>query len=166
MMVEQLWKLVEYAEPKPKSFICVSGNKLKLKTSFIPPLEFPPSSRYEMALTSMETNYSFPNIDASNNHLKVSLDDGKTWMEIHIPTGCYETKAINNELQRFIMIGYKEDEKRKVIGFNKKNYKAGRYQSENLVNILSINSILVHCDVIETSRLNRIEATLSALHCI
>ena len=94
-MEEQLRKLVEFAEPKPKSFICVSGNKSKLKTSFVPSLEFPPSSRYEMALISLETYYS-------NNHLKVSLDYGKTWMDIHIRIGCYEIKAFNNELQRFI----------------------------------------------------------------
>ena len=115
-------------------------------------------------------------------------------MDIHIPIGCYEIKAINNELQRFIMkkIGYKEDEKRiirspnpntlrrvleglhetcrvdinvddslcKVLGFNKKIYKARRHESENLVNILSVDSILVHCDVIEASRLNGIEAPL------
>ena len=46
----------------------------------------------------------------------------------------------------------------KDLGFNKKIYKAGRHESENLVNMLSINSILVHCDIIEASRLNRIEA--------
>ena len=119
-MDEQLRKLVEYAEPKPKSFICVSWNKSRLKISFVPPLEFPPSSRYEIALTSLEPYYSFPNIDASNNHLKMSLDDGKTWMDIHIPIGCYEIKAINNELQRFIMkqIGYKESEKRIILSRN------------------------------------------------
>ena len=77
MIEGQLRKLVEYAEPKPKSFICMSGNKSRLKTSFIPPFGFPPSSRYETALTSLEMYYSFLNIDASNNHLKVSLDDGK-----------------------------------------------------------------------------------------
>ena len=79
-------------------------------------LEFPPSSRYE----SLETYYSFPNIDASNNHLKVLLDDGKTLMDIHISIGCYEIKAINNELQSIIMkkIGYKEDEKRIILSPN------------------------------------------------
>ena len=113
-------------------------------------------------------------------------------MDIHIPIGCYEIKAINNELQRFIMkkIGYKEDEKRimlspnlntlrcvleilhetcqldvddslcKVLGLNKKIYKTGRHVSENLVNILCVNSIIVHCNVIEASRLNGIEAPL------
>ena len=148
-MDAQLRKLVEYAEPKPKSFICVSGNKSRLKT----PLEFLPS-----------------------------------WMDIHIPTGCYEIKAINNEFQRFIMkrkmktnnssnpntlrcvlqilhekcrVDFNVDDSLcKVLGFNKKIYKAGRHESENLVNILSVNSILVHCDVIDASRLNGIEAPL------
>ena len=73
-MEEQLRKLVEHAEPKPKSLTGVSGNSSKLKTSFIPPLEFPPSYRYEMALTSLETYYFFPNI---NNHVKISFDEGK-----------------------------------------------------------------------------------------
>ena len=102
-MEEQLRKIVEHAEQKPKSFICVSGNSSKLKTSFIPPLDFPPSYHYEMALTSLETYYSFPNINTSNNHVKISFDEGKTWLDVYIPIGCYEIKAINSELQRFIM---------------------------------------------------------------
>ena len=85
MMEEQLRKLVEHAEPKPKSFICVSG----LKTWFIPPLEFPSSSRYhshlvtKWLLQAWKRTTHFP-----NNHLKVSFDDGKTWMDTRIPTGC------------------------------------------------------------------------------
>ena len=45
-----------------------------------------------------------------------------------------------------------------MLGFNAKIYKRGRYESENLVNILSVNSILVHCDVIGASRVNGVEA--------
>ena len=82
-----LQKLVDHAEPKPKSLICVSGNTSKLKTSFIPPLEFPSSPRYEMALTSLETYYSFPNIEKSNNHVKMSFDEGQTWLDVTIPVG-------------------------------------------------------------------------------
>ena len=37
-----------------------------------------------------------------------------------------------------------------VLGFDKKTYTEGRHESENIVNILSVNSILVHCDVIES----------------
>ena len=195
MMEEQLRKLVEYAEPKPKSLICVSGNTSRLKTSFIPPLEFPSSYRYEIALTSLETYYSFPNINTSNNHVKISFDEGKSWLDIHIPIGCYEIEAINNELQRFIMQkkGDTKAEKRiilssnvntlrcvlevldekcqvdfnvgddslcTVLGFAKKVYVDGPHESEHIINILSVNSILVHCDVIESSRLNGIEAPI------
>ena len=195
MMEEHLHKLVEYAEPKPKSLICISGNTSRLKTSFVPPLEFPSSNRYEIALTSLETYYSFPNINTSNNHLKITFGkDGKdSLLDIHIPVGCYEIEAINDELQRCIMqkTGDKKPEKRiilssnsntlrcvlevldvkcqvdfnvgddslcTVLGFDRKEYGVGRHESEHIVNILSVNSILVHCDVIESSRLNGIEA--------
>ena len=191
-MEEQLRKLVAYAEPKPKFFISISGNKSRLKTSFVPPLEFSTSSRYEMALTSVETYYSFPNIETSNNHIKVSFDNGGTWKDVRVPTGCYEIEAINSVLQRFIMTqtGDKQDGKRvklspnpntlrcvleildrncqvdfnvenslcNVLGFSKRTYKVGLHEGENHVNILSVNSILVHCDVIESSRLNGVEA--------
>ena len=44
---------------------------------------------------------------------------------------------------------------RTVLGIEAKQYKsAGTYESENIVNILSINSILVHCNIIEGSRVN------------
>ena len=44
---------------------------------------------------------------------------------------------------------------RTVLGFEAKQYKsAGTYESENIVNILNVNSILVHCDIIEGSRVN------------
>ena len=45
-----------------------------------------------------------------------------------------------------------------VLGFSKRIYKVGLHESENLVNILSVNSILVHCDVIESSRLNGVDS--------
>ena len=194
-MEEHLRKLVLYAEPKSKSLICVSGNTSKLKTSFIPPLEFPSAHRYEIALTSLETYYSFPNINTSNNHVKISFDGGQTWLDIHIPSGCYEIEGINTVLQRFIMekTGDKKAEKRivlspnpntfrsvlevldmkcqvdfdvgddslcTVLGFDRSLWGMGRHESEHIVNILSVNSILVHCDVIESSRLNGIEAPI------
>ena len=44
---------------------------------------------------------------------------------------------------------------RTVLGFEAKKYiKVGTYERENTVNILNVNSILVHCDIIERSRVN------------
>ena len=43
---------------------------------------------------------------------------------------------------------------RSVLGFESKVYNEGRHESENTVNIMSINSILVHCNLIGSSYLN------------
>ena len=51
-----------------------------------------------MALVNLETYYSFPNIDKTNNIFKYSIDKGKKWIEIEIPEGSYELNQINNEL--------------------------------------------------------------------
>ena len=44
---------------------------------------------------------------------------------------------------------------RSVLRFEEKKYSnIGFYESENIVNILNVNSILIHCDIIEGSRVN------------
>ena len=44
---------------------------------------------------------------------------------------------------------------RSVLGFEAKKYIGGkRYESENKINIIRVHSILVHCDVINSSRVN------------
>ena len=50
-----------------------------------------------------------------------------------------------------------ENSLRTVLGIDEKIYKRGRNESENLVDIMSVNSILVHCDIIGTSRVNGIK---------
>ena len=191
-MEEQLQKLVERAEPKPGQLVIISGKNSRLETIFNPSLMFSKSCSYEMALCRLETYYSFPNVDDTNNTVKVSIDNGTHWITITIPTGCYEIEAINNEIQRFIktsggkadvlnlspnpntlkcvlnikkesnyVVDFKVDNSlRSVLGFNAKQYKSGRHESENLVNIMNINSILVHSNVVGPSRVNGIEAPI------
>ena len=43
---------------------------------------------------------------------------------------------------------------RSVLGFESKIYRAGRFESKDPVNIMKVNSILVHCNVIGQSYLN------------
>ena len=47
---------------------------------------------------------------------------------------------------------------RTVLGFNAKRYTFGTHANENPVVIMSVNSIMVHCDIIIGSRLNGMEA--------
>ena len=90
------------ARTKPKySFtLVVSDNSANIQTTFSPPLYLQANRDYELAMVNLETYYSFANIRKDNNSFKWSVDGGKTWTILHIPTGCYELKAINAEIKR------------------------------------------------------------------
>ena len=45
-----------------------------------------------------------------------------------------------------------------VLGFNKSTYGGGRHPSEQLVNIMSVNSILVHCNIMHSSYMCGVQA--------
>ena len=127
---------------------------------------------------NLETYYSFANIRKGNNSFKWNIDEGKTWTLLHIPIGCYELKAINAEITRIrgnsditilpnvntlqcilTVVGAKykvsfdtPNSLASVLGFKQDIvYGVGRHESENLVNIMSVNSILVHCTIIHSS---------------
>ena len=191
-MEEHLRKLVEHAEPKNNFLFIISGRQTKIREEFHPPLSFPTNGcPYEMALIKLETYYSFANIRPENCHFRNSIDKGKTWKLMGIPTGCYEIEAINGVIQRLIIeyggneniinllpnvntlkcildikiVNYQIDFTvdnclRTVLGFNALIFTQGRHEGDRLVDILDINSILVHCDIIGGPGLNGIEAAI------
>ena len=85
---------------KDSSTIVVLGGSVSVQTVFTPPLYLKIGRDYELAMVNLETYYSFANIRADNSSLKWSGDGGTTWTLLHIPTGCYELKAINSEIIR------------------------------------------------------------------
>ena len=191
-MEEHLRKLVEHAEPKRSFQFILSDYESSISKEMVPTFQFPSSScYYELALNRLETYYSFPNIQPKNNKFKVSIDKGKTWKMMTIPTGCYEISAINETVQRLIeeyggkakminilpnvntlkcILDITNDDYwidftvnnclRTVLGFDAAIYKKGRYEGDHLVDILHINSILVHCNVVGASRMNGKEAPI------
>ena len=48
---------------------------------------------------NLDTYYSFPNIDETNNVFVYSPDNGNSWVKIKIPVGSYEIDDINNTIQ-------------------------------------------------------------------
>ena len=127
--------------------------------------------------------YSFPNITTENNHISYSPDRGEVWYQLRIPTGSYDIEDINefiqqkmkqnghgnsvtisantNTLKAVLILenGYQVDFRpdhsiSSVLGFNNAVYSSDYQEKENLVNILSINSILVNVDIISGSYLN------------
>ena len=145
---------------------------------FTPPLYLNNGRDYELAMVNLEAYYSFANIRADNNSLKWSGDGGKTWTALHIPTCCYELKAVNSEIIRMRggnsgitilpnintlqcilnVVGAKlkvsfdvPNSLASLLGFNRSTSSDGRHASGQLVNIMSVNSILVHCNIIHYS---------------
>ena len=142
-----------------------------MQTTFNPPL-YLQANRNELAMVNLETYCSFANIrECDNNSFKWSGDGGKTWTILHVSTGCYELKAINAEIIRIrgnsditilpnvntlqcilTMVGAKckvsfdvPNSQVSVLGFKRSTvYGVGRHARENLVNIMSVNSILIH----------------------
>ena len=66
---ELLKQIVNITEPKGSFSIVVSDNTTRFKTWFKPQIQLDKKKDYEIALINLETNYSFPNIDRSNNFI-------------------------------------------------------------------------------------------------
>ena len=188
MEVELLEQIVKNTTHKTSFQIIVSNNKSSFNTRFNPKLELDSGKVYEIALVNLETYYSFPNIDETNNVFVYSPDNGNSWVKIKIPEESYEIDDINNTIKhemekrghydsvnedyyinisansntlKSILILEKDyqvdfnhqNSISKVLGFTGAKY-TGFHESENVVNILRINSILVNIDIISGSYVN------------
>ena len=189
MEVELLEQIVKNTTHKTSFQIIVSNDKSNFNTRFNPKLELDREKVYETALVNLETYYSFPNIDETNNIFVYSPDNGNSWVKIKIPEGSYEIDDINNTIQhemekrghydeinedyyiniapntntlKSVLIlekGYQVDFNHqnslaKILGFTGAKYTEGFHESENVVDILRINSILVNIDIISGSYVN------------
>ena len=183
MEVDLLKQIAKNTAHKTSFQIIVSGNESSFNTILNPTLQLDRDKEYEMALVNPETYYSFPNIDETNNVFVHSPDNGKLWVKIKIPEGSYEIDDKNNTIQhemkkrghhdpinedyyinvsansktlKSVLILEKDYQNSlaKVLGFTGAKYTGGFHESENVVNILSINSILVNIDIILGSYVN------------
>ena len=189
MEVEYLERIAKNTDHKTSFQIILSSDKSNFNTRFNPKLELDEEKVYEIALVNLETYYSFPNIDETNNVFVYSPDNGNSWVKIKIPEGSYELDDINNAIQhemekrghydeinedyyinispntntlKSILIlekGYQVDfdhqnSLAKVLGFTGTKYMEGFHESENVVDILRINSILVNVDIISGNYVN------------
>ena len=189
MEAELLKQIAKNTEHKMSFQIIVSNKESSFNTRFNPKLELDRDKVYETALVNLETYYSFPNIDETNNIFVYSPDNGNLWVKIKIPEGSYEIDDINNTIQHvmekrghydsinedyYINISANSNTLKsviilekdyqidfnhqnsiaKVLGFTGTKYTEGFHESENVVNILRINSILVNIDIIAGSYVN------------
>ena len=66
-MKQLLEQIVNNTEPMRSFSIVLSDNKTRFKIWFTPPIQLDTNKDYEIPLIKLETYYSFPNIDNSNN---------------------------------------------------------------------------------------------------
>ena len=88
-MKDTLKKIVNNTEPKKSFSIVVCDNKTWFKTWIKPPIQLDKKKDYEIARINLETYYSFPNIDISNNCFSYSPGANAPWVDIIIPEGSY-----------------------------------------------------------------------------
>ena len=97
--IKLLQRIAENTSHKTSFQVIVSGNQSSFNTLFNPKIELDTKKVYEIALVNLETYYSFPNIDDSNNIFVYSHDQGQTWTKIKIPTGSYEIDDLNQTIR-------------------------------------------------------------------
>ena len=173
--LQHLEQIAENTRGKVGIQMIVSGDDSRIVTVFEQPIKLNPKKQYELALLNLETYYSFPNINGRNNKFQYKRASASEPVPAEIPIGSYEIRAIGEIISRltdgnvtiqpnlntlkcilYIKGTYEIDISGKesiasVIGFTHKVYKKGTYTGEHSVNILRINSILVHTDIITST---------------
>ena len=93
-------QIARNTEPKSSLYTLLSEKSSRISTKFGPLIEL--NKKCGMALVNLETYYSFPNIDVSNNEFRYSPDKGTTWFNIAIPERSYELRDIITYIHRIM----------------------------------------------------------------
>jgi hypothetical protein len=181
-VIDLLKRIVNKTSREHNYSLLLSSNKSDFTTRICPPLELK-DNRWAVGLLSLETYNSIPNITDRNNVFTYSTDSGAIWKTIKLATGSYEISQINSEIQRLmalvgdsgIQISINNHTLGSVVNITQDTYQVDftvanslastlgfdsviltqSYNiSPSIVNILSVNSILVNCSVVKNSYLN------------
>ena len=174
-MEKALNKVVKNTGTRSLFSIFASGRGSNITTTFKNPIILPEEHDYSIALCSLNTWYSWPNIDVHNNTF--IFFDRIAWKTVHLPTGTYDLIDINNKIQELlptqdtivlygdestlkavitIAPGYKVKFPEtgglsKLLGFVPKTLEHGTFQGDGIVEITSVNTILVQTDLVDCS---------------
>ena len=178
---EKLDKIVANTRPRDSFLITLTGKGSRLEGTFEPEISIDAGCHYEIAFTSLDTFYSMPNINKSNDSFLIKRIGGE-FHQIKLDPGCYGLLHLDKEISRILETlgmqdavhftanyntfkctmtlerGYtvKFGSLGSVLGFEGM-YEAKvkkRFESDRIIQILPINTILVHCDLAGSSYLN------------
>jgi len=161
--------------------IVLTSNTSEFTTSIYAPIQL--DDDWQVGLMDFSVYNNIQNITAKNNVFKYSVDSGATWTTITLTPRSYEIDTINSEINRLMTIngdtgitisantntlGSVVDIKPATtrvdvtvanslasqLGFGAVVLTAGYNVSPISVDIITINQILVNCDIIGNSYLN------------
>ena len=184
-MEDLLENISKNSNPKDNFYIVVNDTESKIKNTFSPPLT---GKGYEVALIGLCTYYSYPNVDWYNNTIYLHDREKEIRRDVKLPRGCYKLDEIYEGIVKQmewkenppVVIGKNKITLRAslkvgkgwsvefpfknslgaVLGFESKTYdhREEPWISEKIVNILSVNSILIHCDMISRSMVDGVKS--------
>lgn len=160
--------------------LTLTSNSSLLHASFHPEIELDDRFNYSCSLLNFYTYNSIPNIHEDNNEFHYSIDKDNPIEVIKIPVGSYEIDTIGEYLEkelrnRSIMFHWYSNPNTlkcrvesdafidftqpntigSVMGFSKRKLIPGSiHTSDKVVNIQTVNSIRIDCDLIAGSFYN------------
>lgn len=166
--------------------IVLTSNDSVFRTEFYPYIQLDKNAYHELALVELDMYHSIPNIDQTNNLFVYEYDGKVNQIEIPTGSyeieainqfieksftvnnyqQLFDIQANNNTLKCIINIKIpntkiyfdKERSLRDLLGFQSGILDTvGEHEGVNPVDILKVNTILVNCDAIDGSYLNRIK---------
>ena len=180
---ERSLKQIEINTAHKRSYsLILSSNSTDFTTVLDNPIQLG-CDNWTAGLINLETYNSIPNITSTNNAFTYSTDSGTSWKTVTLSTGAYEIDSINSEIERLMQTNgdsgieilanvatlgsviniapatHRVDltvpnSLAATLGFTSTILSTGFNVSPNIVNILTVNSILVHCDIMKDSYLN------------
>ena len=100
-MEEKLKKIVENTNRGSSYLLTLSGKGSMLEKTFQP--EIIGGCNYEIAFASLDTYYSVPNIDSSNNTIQISHNNSE-FLTLTLDKGCYGLDDLDQEISRQLKI--------------------------------------------------------------
>jgi len=161
--------------------ILLTSNTSEFTTNIYPPIQL--DDDWQVGLMTFSVYNNIQNISAKNNVFKYSVDGGVTWTTITLTPRSYEVDTNNSEINQLmtvngdtgitisantITLGSVVDIKpaatrvdftvanslASLLGFGSVVFTTGYNVPPNPVDIITINQILVNCDIIGNSYLN------------
>ena len=172
-----LTKIERNTSVETVAYLVCSGKGADVRTNFKQPIILDQNYKHSIALTAYTSYFSIPNVESSiNGRLNIFDPHISKWTVLTFESGSYSLNDLNDCLQSFLpsrgIITIKPDfitlkakiniakggyqvkfdsstgDLSNLLGFNNKIISAGLHVGDNIVNILSVNSISVSIDII------------------